>query len=257
MTLKYIFSFLIFACFVSEQSYSQDGVITDVLPPVVMDILPESEILPDVKMQLKTHPEKIVFTQLKLSKTQPNVDGFAKISPFVQNAQDIDKSAMVLSEYNRIANTFNVHDEKAQIVVQAQLKTDEYSSLQNIIVFDELDDKTFFKFKMYGENVGIVPEDVRKYSKLQLSKARAERMFQTIGGAQEVVAEFILKPVYADRKEPFIMNEDKFWMMFARVAEFRLWSDQDPEKAQLLWFHRSDWYSPEDKSNIGGLFVQE
>jgi hypothetical protein len=124
-------------------------------------------------------------------------------------------------------------------------------------VFDELDDKTFFKFKMYDENVGIVPENIKKYSKLQLSKRLAERMFQGLGGSSNVVAEFILKQVYADRKEPFVMEETNFWMMFARVAEFRLWSDKDPEDAQLLWFNRSDWYSPEDNSNIGELFVKE
>ncbi len=150
-----------------------------------------------------------------------------------------------------------MHDEKKHIVVKVELQTDEYSSLQNLIVFDELDDKTFFKFKMYGENVGIVPENVRKYSRLQLSKGLAERMFRELGGSSSVVAEFILKPVYADRKEPFVMNETNFWMMFARVAEFRLWSNKNPEKAKLLWFNRSDWYSPEDNSNIGELFVKE
>lgn len=257
MILKHIFSFLILTLLVNGQAYSQDGVITDVLPPVVMNTLPESEILPDVKMQPRTHPEKILYTQLKLSRAQANIDHFAKVSPFVQQAQDIDKSAMVLSEYNRISNAFNLHNEKSQIVVQAKLKTDEYSSLQNLIVFDELDDKTFFRFKMYGENIGIVPENVKKYSQLQLSKARAERMFKAIGGEQSVVAEFVLKPVYADRKEPFVMDGKDFWMMFARVAEFRLWSSDEPENAQLLWFHRADWYSPEDKSNIGELFVQE
>ena len=236
---------------------AQDSVINDVLPPVVMDVLAEPAILPDVKMHKNTHPEKILFTQLKLSKEQANVDGFSKVSPFVQQAQDIDKSAMTLSEYNRISNAFNMHDEKDQIVVKVNLQTDEYSSLQNLIVFDELDDKTFFKFKMYDENVGIFPENIKKYSKLQLSKRLAERMFQGLGGSSNVVAEFILKPVYADRKEPFVMEETNFWMMFSRVAEFRLWSDKDPEDAQLLWFNRSDWYSPEGNSNIGELFVKE
>lgn len=257
MISKYILSFSFIVSLVGAPVVAQDNVINDVLPPVIMDVLTEPSILPDVKMHKNTHPEKILFTQLKLSKKQANVDGFSKVSPFVKQAQDIDKSAMILSEYNRISNAFNMHEEKDHIVVKVNLETDEYSSLQNLIVFDELDDKTFFKFKMYEENVGIVPEDVKKYSKLQLSKALAERMFQGLGGSSNVVAEFILKPVYADRKEPFMMGTSTFWMMFARVAEFRLWSDKDSEDAKLLWFHRSDWYSPEDNSNIGELFVKE
>lgn len=256
-TLQYLTG-IAFLTMVSGSAHAQEQeLINDVLPPIAVEVIAESEILPDVKMRNKTHPQKILFTQLKLSKTQPSIDAFAKVSPFVAKAKDMDRAAVEMVEHNRISNAFSLHNEKEEIAVQVALQTDEYSSLQNFIIFDELDEKTFFRFRMYDENVGIVPENIQNYSKLALSKERAERMFQSIGGAQRVIAEFILKPVYADRKEPFEMDGNDYWLMFARIAEFRLWSNDNPEKAKLLWYNRADWYSPEDKSNLGGLYVKE
>ena len=51
-------------------------------------------------------------------------------------AQDIDKSAVLFSEYNRIGNSFNLHDQTAPIVVSIGVKIDEYISLQNLLVLD-------------------------------------------------------------------------------------------------------------------------
>ena len=232
--LFFIFVFILL--FNSPLGYAQTD---NNLHPIIKNVLPEAEILPDVRLQKKSHPEKILFTQLKLSKTQPNIDSYAQSSPYVQKAQDIDKQAVILSEYNRIGNSFNLHDEAENIVVHVSLEADEYSSLQNLIVFDELDEKTFFRFQMYNQNIGIVPEEIQKFSKLQLSKVRAERFFQAIEGSSDVVAELVLKPVYADRKESFEMDGAEFWLMFARIAEFRLWSDDNPDNAQLLWFYHT------------------
>jgi len=218
------------------------------------ELLAEVDILPDVKLQPKTHPEKIIFTQIKLAKDKPDYDRFAKASPNVANAQDIDKNAMALSEYNRISNSFNLHDEKAPLSVQTQVQADEYSSLQNMIIFDEFDKTSFFQFNAYGHHVGIVPEDMEKYSKLALSKLNAERFFRILGGNKNITAEFILVPTYSDNKDPIAMKGKNVWLMFARVGEFRLWSqDENPE---LLWYHRANWYAPQDNTNIQDLYAQ-
>lgn len=249
--MKHAFLTLLVAFSITSIANAQTG---DILPPVEAEKLAEAEILPAVNIQQRTHPEKIIFSQIKLSNAQPNIDAFAKASPKVANAQPIDKAATIFTEYNRINNAFGLHNEKDTITVQTTLKTDEYSSLQDLLVFDELDHTTFFKFSMYGYNVGIVPEDIKKFSKIELSKQNAEKFFQNINGP-DVVAEFILKPTYADKKEPFVMNEQSFWLMFARIAEFRLWSNNNPN-AKLLWYYRSPWYKPTDENGIGNLYSQ-
>ena len=226
---------------------------SDTLPRVVKDVMPDKQILPDVSILSKTHPEKIVFSQFKLADETPNFDNFAKASPLVINAQNIDKSAMVLSEYNRISNNFNLHNEKQPIVVHTHLKVDQYSSLQNLIMFDELNKKTFFRFQMYDYKVGIVPENITDFSRLAFSKQKAETMFLEIGNDPDIFAEFVLTPIYSDRKEPFFRNDQPYWLMFARIAEFRLWTSDDPN-SKLLWYYRAPWYSPNNLSEISGLF---
>ena len=217
---------------------------------------PESEILPDVPLLKRTNPEDILFAHYKLSKTVPDIDNFAKLSPRVQKAQDIDKSAMTISEYNRMNNKFNLMNPKEPIVVQAVLRLDEYSSLQDIIVFDELNDKTYFKFPVYGENIAIVPKDVAKFHTIAMSKARAEKMFEDLSGGNALLAEFILVPEYADRKQPFTYEETDYWLMLASIGEIRLWSDTSDEP-KLAWYYRNPDYRPADKQSLGALYTQD
>jgi hypothetical protein len=227
------------------------------LPEIRYDVKPEADFLPNVKLHTKTHPEKIVFSQIKLADGEADIDDFSKQSPFVKQAQDIDKSAMIISEYNRIANTYNLYDPESEIVVHTIVRADEYSNMQNIIVFDEFDEKTFFRFSMYGYNVGIVPENIADFSTLEISPERAQRMFSQIDPNGKVLAEFILKPTYADIREPFAFNNQNYWLMSARIAEFRIWSHSDPEKAMLLWYHRAPWYSPVNETNLEDLYTLE
>lgn len=235
----------------------------DLLPVAVLQAeqqkhqpLPEAEILPDVKMLPKTNPETILFAHYKLSQSTPDMDSFAKMSPRVERAQEIDKSAMTISEYNRMTNRFNLLDPKKPIVIHSVLGLDEYSSLQNMLVFDELNDKTYFKFPVYGENIGIVPKDITKFNRLRISKASADKMFADLGGGHGILAEFILIPEYADRKTPFVHDETEYWLMLAQVAELRLWSKTGKEQ-KLAWYYRDPHYKPEDKNNLGGLYSSE
>lgn len=242
--------FFVITLYLSTALHAQD------LPSNIIntkpDLLAEAEILPDVAKQKKTHSEKIIFTQIKLAKDKPNLDAFAHASPRVEKAQEIDKNAMALAEYNRIGNSFNMHNEGAPIVVHTTLEVDEYSSLQNFIVFDEFDKTSFFQFRAYGHHVGIVPENAENYSKLQLSKIAAERFFRILGSNTEVTAEFILTPTYSDNQNPAVINDNNIWLMFTRVGEFRIWSqDSTPE---LLWYHRAPWYAPQDDTHIQDLY---
>lgn len=229
--------------------------------PVIPSAMPESAILPDVKTLEETHPERIVFTHYKLARTEPDFDAFAKTSPLVTAAQDIDKSAMIIAEYNRIRNIYSLHDEKAPIVIHTHLQVDEYSSLQDLIVFDELNGKTYFQIPFYDEKIAIVPKDIARFNRIKISKARADEMFKALSGSTSLAAEFILKPLYADRKEPFIHNDQEYWLMLADIAEVRLWApdsqDDADEDDTLVWYHRADWYKPEDKQNLGGLYSTE
>ena len=216
------------------------------------DALPESDILPDVKQHESTHPEKIIFAYHKLAKDTPDFDSMSQASPRVQKAQGIDKSTVAMSEYNRISNSYNVYDETEIIAIQTTLKVDEYSELQDLIAFNELDNETFFRYSFYGENIGIVPEDIAKFNRIQISKPRAEAMLKALNGSKDVTAEFLLKPVYADKERPVTYKDKDYVLMLAKIAEVRLWAASDA----LVWYYRAPWYMPEDKANISDLFVE-
>jgi hypothetical protein len=216
----------------------------------------DMEILPDLKQHKKTNPEVVIFTQYKLSKNLPNIDEFAKLSPRVAKAQEIDKSAVTIAEYNRMSNRYNMMDVNQPIVVHTTLELDEYSSLQDLIVFDELNEKTYFNFPVYKENIAVIPKNVARFNSIKISKSAAEKMFKAVGNSRDIIAEFVLIPEYADRKTPFTMNNVDYWLMLGKIAELRLWSS-DKENPKLVWFYRSPTYKPEDNKALDTLFIKE
>ena len=216
----------------------------------------EMELLPDLKISNKTNPEVVIFAQYKLAKAIPNIDEFAKSSPRVKKAQDIDKSAVTISEYNRMSNRYNLLNPKTPITVHTQLELDEYSSLQDLIVFDELNDKTYFNYPVYGENIAIVPKKIQRFNRINISKSNAEEMFKKLNGRQFVRAEFILLPEYADRKTPFTKDAIDHWLMLAQIAELRLWTPDD-KNPKLLWFYRNPSYNPKDNKALGNLYAKD
>jgi len=217
--------------------------------------LAEADILPDVRLFDRTHPEKIIFSQLKLASQTPNLDQFAKASPFVQNAQEIDKSAMIFAEYNRIGNNFNLHDVTTPVIIHTRVAIDEYSSLQNMLVLDEFDETTFFQFGFYDHAVGLVPDQIKNFRQLSLSATSADRFFRKLSGQNHAMAEFVLIPFFADGNDPLDIDGTPYWLMAARIAEFRLWTSDNPEKAELLWFYRAPNYTPVDNEKINDLFL--
>lgn len=238
----------------------------DQLPPVqiaqetFVTPMKGEEVLPDIQRHPKSNPERVIFTQYKLAKTPAPIDQFAKLSPRVERAQDIDKSAMTISEYNRMTNRYNLMNAKEPVVVYTTLQVDEYSSLQNLIVFDELNDKTFFRYPVYNEYIAIVPKGIEKFGRIHISKPAADKMFKDLSGTKYLTAEFILTPEYADRKTPFSYEDNDYWLMLADIAEVRLWSridDKNDEENRLVWFYRNPNFKPKDKDGLGGLYSGE
>jgi hypothetical protein len=237
---------------------------TDVLPPV--EIIQEQQakmqpvrgeqVLADLKLNPRSNPERILLAHYKLAKEEPDIGELAKLSPRVVNAQDIDKSAMAIAEYNRMNNRFNLMDAKDPLIIHTKLDLDEYSSLQNLLVFDELNDKTFFRYPVYGENIAIVPKDIAKFSRLFISKEQADNLFKHAAINGSVMAEFILNPEFADRREPFNYEDIDYWLMLASIVEIRLWAKTGGEDI-LVWHYRDPNYRPEDKKGLGGLYSKE
>lgn len=256
MNLPFFLVALQLAIIVNFTAFAQSddlGPITDAVPTASSEPMPESGLPAEIKMKPVTHPEKIVFSQMKLGKTTPDFDEMARNSPIYLKAAEMDKAAVMLSEYNRLSNSFNVHNPEQDIVVHAKLRVDQYSSLQNLLVFDELDEKTFFRFQMYGMNIGIVPENIKQFQNIQISPSRANDMFNELRGNPEINAEFILRPTFADGKQPFNYNGNDFWLMFARIGEVRLWTSKSPN-AHFIWYYKAPWYTPIMQAGLDDLF---
>lgn len=258
MRIEYILIIALLMGTLSVRAHAQGTQnVDDILPPVINNSFIEgSDILPDVTMRVKTHPENVLLGQYKLAKTVPDFDTMIKQSPIVLETQEMDRAAVALTEFNRLSNSYNLRDSEQEIVVHTRLLLDEYSSMQNAMIFDELDDQTFFRFEIYGENIGVVPKDIETFSRLRIAPSNAAAMMEELGTQRDVFAEFILIPEFADRTKPLDIDETSLWLMSAKIGEMRLWSSPVPESAQLLWYYKAPWYAPRNVTELDDLFIQ-
>ena len=198
-----------------------------------------------------THPEKILLTFYKLAGLAPNFQDWAAKSPFLKGVSSQDDAKVIINrESNRLSQAFSATGGDSVMVVHTSVLFDEYSTLQERLHMSEFTPLTFFSFDMYGQSVAVVPKDITHFSDIKITRAQMDEMLAMAGGGK-VTAEFILKPVVADAKTPFIREGRAYWLLLAEIAELRFWSEGAQPK--LLWMQRADWYKPQESSEPFGL----
>lgn len=218
--------------------------------PVFAQDAPSTGALPLLMLQQQepTHPERILMAFHKLAGIIPNFDEWASKSPFLKNARG-QEDAITARENNRLRRLWGEYDAQTPIVVHINILLDEYSTIDDLLTVSEFTPQTFFSYKMYGENVAIVPRDIASLSKLGIPKSQMEEMLKKARSGQ-VTAELILKPAVADGKAPFVQNGASYWLLLAEIGEMRFWSAPGSSNPQLLWMYRADWYKPKEDSAL-------
>jgi hypothetical protein len=212
----------------------------------IQDIIPQAgdQVL-FLKNYEPTHPELILMAFNKVGNLNPDFLEWAKQSPFLKTAKDIDKDAIINREANRLTQVYQTVQPDEQLVVHAKISLDNYSTIQEFLTLNEFDSRTFFSYNIYGQNVAIVPKGMNDFHRIKFSKAEMENLLKKANTSQ-IEAEILLKPIYADVKAPFNRGGKDYWLLLADIGEIRFWTKKsDPE---LLWMHRAEWFKPkEDK----------
>ena len=201
-----------------------------------------------------SHPERVILAWYKIAGKQPEFEKWAALSPFLDNAKDSDIAPIISRETNRLLRAYAEFDVSAPLVVHTNLKLDDYSTINNAISFDEFSVKTFFAYSLYGENIAIVPRDIKNFSTIPLAKDKMDALLAK-AGSSSIVAELKLKPVLADAKAPFAHEGRDYSLLLADIAELSLWTN-NPANPQLLWTWRADWYAPKADQTLLNLKPQ-
>lgn len=202
-----------------------------------------SEVLPKVVMTQSqaTHPEKLLLLYYKLSGKEPPLQAWVAQSPFLQGAIDSDKNVIMAREEARLKEVAAMQSPTDVINVHTKINLNNYSTLQGKLFLAEFNEKTFFNYSIYGENVAIVPQDIKNFSEIDIPKTQMEEILRK-NPRTEVTAEIILQPLHADKETPFVFENKNYWLLLARIAEIRFWSNAT--EPVLLWRYKADWYQP-------------
>jgi len=201
-----------------------------------------------LKQYAPSHPEHMAIAFYKVAGLAPDYMAWAKESPFLRSAKNMDRDAIVSREDNRLRRAFAEFDMDAPLVVHTNINLDDYSTLQEMLEISEFTPKTFFSYSIYGENIAIIPKGITNFSKLQITADKMNEMLAKSGG-NKVKAELLLKPAVADAKEPFVYNHINYWLLLSEIAEIRFWSPKE-ERPELLWSWRADWYQPKEDNRL-------
>jgi|GEM_PF-2789442 len=189
-----------------------------------------------------SHPERIILAWYKGAGKKPEFEKWAALSPFLDNAKDSDIAPIISRETNRLLRAYAEFDDTAPLVVHTALKLDDYSTINNQLNFDEFSPKTFFAYSLYGENIAVVPRDIKNFSTIPLTKEKMDVLLAKARGSN-ITGELLLKPALADASAPFQHNGRDYMLLLTDIAEINFWTDR-PDSPELLWTWRADWYQP-------------
>ena len=231
--------------------YSQTALADDVKP--LQAPAAENQLL--LKQNLPTHPEHILLAYFKLAGIHPDFTKWAALSPFLDNAKDSEIGPIISRESNRLSLAYTQYDVGTPIDVHTSINLDDYSTLNGVLNFNEFSARTFFTYSLYGENIAIVPRDIKNFATIPMTKDKMDVMLGKARGSR-ITAELLLKPTVADSKAPFLHDGAEYRLLLADIAEIRFWTP-DKTEPQLLWTWRADWYTPKTDQQLLDLKAQE
>ena len=202
------------------------------------------------------YSEEVGFLFHKMTEKEPDFKAWAMASPRVQQAQIIDRNSVFIREYNRMKKHYAKFNHKDIVSVQIKGDLGDYSSIQSLLVLDQLNERTYFSYDVYGTNYALIPNGIERFHLMRLTPDEYRGMLELGGKDPDVRIEVLLKPVRADAEFPMSLNDKNHWLMLADIAEIRIWARDygfGPTNG-LLWFYRADWYTPEDDDGLMDLF---
>ncbi len=213
----------------------------------------KEELVELMTPQAPSHPEKILIDYQKMADVEPDYVHLASISPFLRNTKPMDADAIKMREENRLRRVYAEADPKNDIiVVHTELPLNQYSTISETLLLPQFSSTTFFRFAAYDKNIALVPKDIDKFAKLEISKQKMNEIIGvTNGGA--VRAELFLRPIAADGREPLREGNVDYWLLMGEVAEIRFWSQT--ANPQVVWFYRAPWYKPQQDKKLLDLFA--
>lgn len=216
----------------------------------------KEDIVALMTLQTQSHPEKVMIDYQKMINVEPDYVQLASVSPFLRDTKPMDMDAIKMREENRLRRAYAEADPKDDvIVVHTELPLTQYSTISETLLLPEFSGTTFFRYNAYGKNIALVPKDIGKFSKLEISK---DKMNEIIGKTQggPVRAEIFLRPIAADGKEPLKEDTTDYWLLMGEIAEIRFWSLKTAPP-QVVWFYRAPWFKPEQDKKLLDLFAGE
>jgi len=215
---------------------------------MLWDIIPRAGPVVTPLKKAPTHPEKIAMSWYKKAGKTPDFAQWAALSPFLDNAKDSEIGGIISRESNRLSKAYTEFDGDKPLVINTRINMDDYSTINSTLVLDEFSPKTFFAFSIYGENIAIVPRDIKNFGNIPLPKEQMDEMLSK-NGQSRMTAEVLLKPTLSDASQPFIHDGKDYKLLLADIAEINFWT-LDEKDPQLLWTWRADWYEPKQDQEL-------
>lgn len=201
-------------------------------------------------------PEEVGMIFHKMADKTPDFRQWANSSPRVKTAQVIDRNAIFIKEYNRMKSAYRSFEPGQVIPVHVDIDIAAYSDIQNLLVLDAFNERTYFSYNVYGSHYGIIPANIEQFHHMRLTPIEYRGIRELTGSVNTVKAEILLIPRLADSEKPMVLNDKDHWLIMADIAEIRFWGPKHstlPTQG-LGWFYRSPDYTPEENNELMDLF---
>ena len=211
-----------------------------------------------VSRKIPVFPEQVGMIYFKMTEQEPDFRAWAMASPRVATAKIVDRNQTFISEYNRMKKAFRTFQPEDIITVHVELDISQYSDIQNLLVLDQFNERTYFSYNVYGTYYGIIPNGIEKFNLLRLTPMELRGIRELTGVQNTLNAEIVLIPRIADNEKPMTLNDRDHWLIMADIAEIRFWGGKDHPgpTGGLGWFYRAEGYEPEENDELMNLFGQ-
>ncbi len=183
-----------------------------------------------------TEASYIALLFLKLTGKFPDFHAWAQQTPEYIGAAPDEKISTLEVKAKEFENTYNLLTLADPVIIEIPAKLSSYSALQKGFLIESFTTNMYFGFSHLDSSYAIIPKDITNRQWLPVPPEYADAILSRTNEGKEVVIQMSLLPVYADNKNPMLLNDIDHWLILADISKISLWSS---DGTRLLWESRN------------------
>jgi hypothetical protein len=173
----------------------------------------------------------MLYEKIRHPQNTPDFEDWVRQTPDYNDAQLVDRPALVLKESKELKNTYDLMTPSEPITIVIKAHISGYSATEQGFLVTNFQKLTYFDYAYSGERYALVPNGISSYQWLKAVPEEVKEIMKESDNGKSANLVLSLVPTQIDPK-PMALDGKKHKLMMADISKIEMWSK---DGTHVIW----------------------